>query len=61
MKRLNLKNWLVFGNSRNKFSRLDLDSVYTDNIYPLCVSLYVQFKKREPRIGDTEILLSLII
>ena len=40
-----LKTWHDCWNSRNKVSRLDLESGYTVNIYPLCVNLYDQLKK----------------
>ena len=33
---------MAFFNGRKRFSRLDLDGGYTGNIYPLCVSLYIQ-------------------
>ena len=42
------------------FSRLNLDSGYTGNIYPLYVSLSGKLKKMEPHIVDMAILLYLI-
>ena len=55
-----LKNWNFVGTGE-KFSRLDLDSGYTDNGYPLWASLSGQsFKREDHHIGDMATLLSLI-
>ena len=56
-----LTDWYFCWNRGNKFPILDMDDGYTGNIYLLQVSFYGQLKQNDTRIGDMEIILSLII